>query len=658
MSSDTALRVPPSSVEELEVLMGRVYALDEIQAGPALAAALAAIDADRVPGLGLTYLLQARFRQANHERGELLASVGRILNVPLAGVVPFGPGEFAADEVRAALRLTRRAATRLCDLSWDLHHRLPAVLDATRSGNLDQPRAQVFSTWTKGLSPEHTDAILFELLPTAPQLTTGELAAAIARWAIALDPEWVRRRYEAALRGRRVVGRQNPDGTGTLTGHDLPADEVAAACARLDALARAAKAAGHPDRLDHLRADLLLGLATGRFEGLTDPQILATLLTDAPARSEEDLADGAEADADDPEPDADDEVEAEDPATEPTADADQDTDGRDGPPMDDPAAQESPAQARENPASSDEDLADETPEPAGGGRVGRSGIGRRGGLRLSAGLVTVMGGDQRPADLAGWGPVHAELAVDLARRLGSWWCVLVGADGTPQTIVAIRRRPTTSTTDPGRRLVGEVWLHTDEETLRLAQGLARTGLIDPGWVDVLAEITTKLDTARAGPPNGDPTARLPGAGLRRWIHIRDTRCTFPGCRAPAHRTDTDHTLERAKGGATVDIGLAAACRHDHRLRHEGGWHVEHDQPGQITWTSRLGRAYQRHAPPGLLDLPEPRLDAIDDRDPEPPPYDPPPWADPDSCLEQEPQPPPAPILTAEPGQDDDETPPF
>ena len=87
---------------------------------------------------------------------------------------------------------------------------------------------------------------LVELLAKAPELTTGELAAAIARLAIALDPEWVRRRYERALRGRRVVGKRNPDGTGTLTGHDLPADEVAAACAHLDALARAAKAAGHP----------------------------------------------------------------------------------------------------------------------------------------------------------------------------------------------------------------------------------------------------------------------------------------------------------------------------------------------------------------------------------------------------------------------------
>ena len=166
---------------------------------------------------------------------------------------------------------------------WDLHDRLPAVLAAMRAGRLDQPRAQVFSTWTGGPVPAaHRTRSWPSCCPMAPEMTTGELIDAIAKLAIALDPEWTRRRYERALRGRRVVGRRNPDGTATLTGHDLPADEVATACAHLDALATAAKAAGHPDRLDHLRADLLLGLLTGRYTGLTDQQILTTLLATAP----------------------------------------------------------------------------------------------------------------------------------------------------------------------------------------------------------------------------------------------------------------------------------------------------------------------------------------------------------------------------------------
>ena len=70
------------------MLVERVQALDEIPAGPGLATALAAIDEDRLPGLGLTYVMAARFRQANHERGELLATIGRMLRhgVPAAAI--------------------------------------------------------------------------------------------------------------------------------------------------------------------------------------------------------------------------------------------------------------------------------------------------------------------------------------------------------------------------------------------------------------------------------------------------------------------------------------------------------------------------------------------------------------------------------------------
>ncbi len=227
-----------------------------------------------------------------------------------------------------------------------------------------------------------------------------------------------------------------------------------------------------------------------------------------------------------------------------------------------------------------------------------------------------MGADQRPAELLGWGPVHAELACDLARSLRSWWCVLTGADGAPQAIVPIRRRPTAAvgcgvrvrcgcrSTRPGcacsPRRPGSAWSSP--------AGRRSWPRSPPG-----------LASTPAGPPNTDPAARLPGAALRRWIHIRDRRCVFPGCRAPAHRADTDHSIEHARGGATTDAGLASACRHDHGLRHEGGWTVEHTEPGQLTWISPLGRRYRSRPPPGLLDLPEPRPGAIDERDPEPDP---------------------------------------
>jgi hypothetical protein len=58
-----------------------------------------------------------------------------------------------------------------------------------------------------------------------------------------------------------------------------------------------------------------------------------------------------------------------------------------------------------------------------------------------------------------------------------------------------------------------------------------------------------------------------------------------GCRAPAHNTDTDHTHDHAHGEATADHNLGTPCRHDHRLKHEGGWQLHQPEPGLFRWPS-------------------------------------------------------------------------
>jgi hypothetical protein len=83
--------------------MAEVDALAEVPVGPDLATALAGADGDRLPGPGLVGLMEARHRQANHERGELLAAVGRILlhDVPGGARMWKGPDGVAVDQVRA-----------------------------------------------------------------------------------------------------------------------------------------------------------------------------------------------------------------------------------------------------------------------------------------------------------------------------------------------------------------------------------------------------------------------------------------------------------------------------------------------------------------------------------------------------------------------------
>jgi hypothetical protein len=192
-----------------------VAALADIPVGPGLAAALASLDLPSLTGSQCIDVVQACFRQDNHQRAALLAILAEVIHCGEADttVAQQYPGEFAADEVRAALMLTRRAAENLCQLAADVLRRLPAVQAAFAAGLIDQPRVCVFSHWTCGLPAEHTDAIVAALLPRAPQLTTAQLIGEIQRHAIGLDPDWARRRYETALTRRRVAGTRNRDGT-------------------------------------------------------------------------------------------------------------------------------------------------------------------------------------------------------------------------------------------------------------------------------------------------------------------------------------------------------------------------------------------------------------------------------------------------------------
>jgi hypothetical protein len=110
-------------------------------------------------------------------------------------------------------------------------------------------------------------------------------------------------------------------------------------------------------------------------------------------------------------------------------------------------------------------------------------------------------------------------------------------------------------------------------------------LIELGaWARVVTDLLHQLDRGAAGQDCGTHR-RTPGAALRRYLEARDRSCVMIGCRAPARTADKDHTRDHSNGGPTTADNLGAACRHDHRLKHQGGWRLHQPQPGNFYWTT-------------------------------------------------------------------------
>jgi hypothetical protein len=93
------------------------------------------------------------------------------------------------------------------------------------------------------------------------------------------------------------------------------------------------------------------------------------------------------------------------------------------------------------------------------------------------------------------------------------------------------------------------------------------------------------------PPPSDPDRYTPSPALDRHVRLRDRSCQFPGCNRPAEFTDVDHRIAFAAGGRTTAANLWCLCRHHHRLKHEGGWHIHPNLDGTYTWISPIGRNY-------------------------------------------------------------------
>jgi hypothetical protein len=167
--------------------------------------------------------------------------------------------EFAADEIAARLRITRRAADVRLALAMDLADRLPATRQALLDGRIDLTKARAIAQHTTGLSDSETrQAVEERVLRRAASQTASELRRSLLRAVAAADPQAVAKRREKAVAERFLSVYPLPDGMAEIVGV-LPAEDAMAVFTAVDAIAQSADP-GDPRPIEARRVDALVDL--------------------------------------------------------------------------------------------------------------------------------------------------------------------------------------------------------------------------------------------------------------------------------------------------------------------------------------------------------------------------------------------------------------
>jgi hypothetical protein len=190
--------------------------------------------------------------------------------------------EFAADEIASRLRITRRAADLKLAIALDLADRLPATRQALLEGRIDLSKARAIAEHTANLTEaERRRTVEERVLRRAGSQTTSELRRSLLQAVAAVDSEAVVKRHARAKAERFLSKHLLPDGMAELTAV-LPADDAMVVYTAADALARAADP-DDPRPIDARRVDALVDLcrpvlsqcvqAAGSSTPSTGPQI-------------------------------------------------------------------------------------------------------------------------------------------------------------------------------------------------------------------------------------------------------------------------------------------------------------------------------------------------------------------------------------------------
>jgi hypothetical protein len=184
-----------------------------------------------------------------------------------------GQPRFEADHAAWVLAWSPRHASG--EIAWgrQLINHLPAVWAAWQDGEIDGYRALIFVQVLEpcfDAAPELARAIADDVLPGAGRVTGPRLRQKLRRLLQRGRPEAMAKRVQLTEQQRDVYLTPADDGgTAAVTGVHLPAARAAAAFERVDAIARARRAAGDDRTLAQLRAETFCDLLDGTGLGVS-----------------------------------------------------------------------------------------------------------------------------------------------------------------------------------------------------------------------------------------------------------------------------------------------------------------------------------------------------------------------------------------------------
>lgn len=511
-------------------------ALDRTPTGAQLARLLEALDPRSLDDYDLAELAAGFTRMSGWAHAGLAAAAVELARRP--GLGPrsdprstrqgMTSGRVAAMSLSARLNRSPRDTATLIREGAAFAGTLADTGAALRDGRISVPAGRAIVARLGDQLPSVSQPVQDYVLPRAPHSTLTQIRVDLERALLRVDPEHAQDRRDTARAARGVTHpRVLPDQMAEM--HlVLPAEHAIGVDTALQGAARSARAAGDPRTLDQLRADTLVD----------------AILTGTPAAA---LASAGAS-----------------PAAVPGylpspggTDALAPTVGVHAPP------------ARGRPAPSPTDPGVAVP-PSGAGRAGTRDP--RTHVLVTVPLSSLIGQDDTPADLAGYGPIDATTARALAQ--GGVWRRLVTDD-----------------------LSGTV-LDVGRTTYRPPAALA--------------------DHVRYR----DRTCTFPGCPVP--AHHCDLDHTRDWSPAP----DDPHPP-----GSTSDTNLGPACPRHHRAKHHARFALHQPEPGVHEWTDPTGHRYRtrpgtdhptehltgplRLRAPALGDLPDPPAPGDED---DPPPY--------------------------------------